>query len=346
MFCAHMTTPSRAYREAAEAPDVVARQLAANEAALRALVERLHARPPRFVVASARGSSSHAAYWGKYLIEQSIGLVVGFAAPSIQTIYAAPLQVADALFITVSQSGRSPDLIAVAEAARRGGALTVALVNDASSPLAATCEFVVPLHAGPELSVAATKSYIAAVSAFLHLAALWSGDAALDAAVRRLPQRLAAGFAQDWSAMGELLAEASDLLVIGRGTGFAAAKEIALKLKETCGLHAEAFSGAELLHGPVALAEPGFPVLAVMLDDAARPGMVQVVGDLRAKGARVLAAGPAATPPGVPSLPPDHPLCDALPVVLGFYGGLDALARARGRDIDNPRHLRKVTETL
>lgn len=341
-----MTSFSRAHSEAGEAGAVVSRQIAANETAMRTLTERLRARPPRFVIASARGSSSHAAYYGKYLIEQTLGLVVAAAAPSVQTIYAAPLHVEDALFVTVSQSGRSPDLVAMAEAARRGGALTVAMVNDAASPLAGTCEFVLPLHAGPELSVAATKSYIAAVAAFIHLVARWTGDAALDAALVRLPGRLRTAFTQDWAPLSDLLTHASDLLVIGRGTGFAAAKEIALKLKETCGLHAEAFSSAEVLHGPVALLEPGFPVLALMLDDAARDGLTRVVADLRAKGAKVLAVGPAATVPALPGLPADHPLCDALPIVAGFYGGLDALARARGRDIDRPRHLRKVTETI
>ena len=341
-----MSTMSRAHSEAGEAGEVVARQIAANEAAMTALVATLRERRPRFVVVSARGSSSHAGYYGKYLIEQMLGLVVAAVAPSVQTIYAAPLRVEDALFLTVSQSGRSPDLVAVAEAARRGGALTVAMVNDAASPLAAACERVLPLHAGPELSVAATKSYLAAVACFVHLVARWSGDAALSAALDRLPGRLRAAFTQDWAPLSQLLANASDLLVIGRGTGFAAAKEIALKLKETCALHAEAFSSAEVLHGPVALLEPGFPVLALMLDDAAREGLTRVVADLRAKGARVLAVGPAATPPALPGLPPDHPLCDALPIVAGFYGGLDALARARGRDIERPRHLRKVTETI
>jgi glucosamine--fructose-6-phosphate aminotransferase (isomerizing) len=185
-------------REAAEAPDVVSRLVAENESACRELGNRLRARPPAFVVTCARGSSDSAATFAKYLWEVRLGTVVASVGPSISSIYGQRPRMRDALFLAVSQSGRSPDLLALAEAARADGAFTVALVNDAASPLAGLCEVVLPLHAGPERSVAATKSYLAALAALLQLAAHASGDAGLDRAVRTLADNLDDALARDW----------------------------------------------------------------------------------------------------------------------------------------------------
>src|SRR5690606_14367129 len=154
----------------------------------------------------------------------------------------------DALFLAVSQSGRSPDILHLAQAGHDDGALTVALVNDMSSPLARTCEVVLPLHAGPEKSIAATKSFIAALAAGLQPVAHWSEDRRLLKALDTLPEALEQAAAMDWSAALSLMSEAEDLFVVGRGVGFAVAQEAALKLKETCGIHAEAMSAAELMH--------------------------------------------------------------------------------------------------
>mgnify|MGYP001030262924 FL=1 len=178
--------------EASEAPAAVARLIAGNEAACKALGARLRAKPPRFVVTCARGSSDSAATFATYLIEIALNTVVASVGPSVSSIYGARPKMADALFIAISQSGRSPDIVALADAARKDGALTVALVNDTASPLAERCEIVLPLHAGPEKSVAATKSYIAALAGILQLVAHWSGEAALAIAVARLADDLAA----------------------------------------------------------------------------------------------------------------------------------------------------------
>lgn len=334
-------------RETAEAPEAVARLIASNADICRDLVQRLRAAPPRFAVTCARGSSDSAAMFAKYLLEIRLGLVVASVGPSVGSIYGGRPQVADALFLTVSQSGRSPDLIKLAQAARDGGALTVALTNDPASPLAAACEVVLPLHVGPEKSVAATKSYIASLAALLQLLAAWSGDKDLARAVDSLPDDLADAFARDWRPAVPGLAETRSLYVVGRGAGYAAAQEAALKLKETCGLHAEAVSAAELMHGPLTLAGPDFPVVLFSQRDEALDSLSGLVASLTARGVPVLAAGPVKAD-GAMRLPAAdglHPFAQPIALVQSFYPLAEALARARGRDPDHPPHLMKVTET-
>ena len=331
-------------REALETPAALRRLLAADGPALAALVASLRAAPPPVVVTCARGSSAHATIYGRHLIETRLGIVAADATPSIGTLYrAAPPRLAGALFVAVSQSGSSPDLIAKTGTARAAGARTLALVNDAASPLAAACEHVLPLHAGPETSVAATKSFLAALAAQARLVAAWAGDAALAAALARLPDRLEAASRAPWDAGVEALANARAMLVIGRGLGFALAEEIALKLKETCGIHAEAFSAAEIMHGPLTLVGPDCPVLAVRLADEGAAGLDATVDELRARGGRVIMLGPGGDLPLGPS---DHPASDAIALGLAFYLFVDRLAARRGRDPDRPPHLAKVTRTI
>ena len=334
-------------RETSEAPEVVARQIAANAGICRDLVTRLKATPPRFAVTCARGSSDSAALFAKYLLEIRLGLVVASVGPSVGSIYGGRPQVADALFLAISQSGRSPDLIKLAQAAREGGALTVALVNDPASPLAAACEVVLPLHAGPEKSVAATKSYIASLSALLQLLAVWSDDAALDRAVARLPDDLADALKRDWRPAVPVLAGTPSLYVVGRGAGYAVAQEAALKLKETCGLHAEAMSAAEIMHGPLTLAGPDFPVVLFSQRDEALDSLSELAASLTARGVTVIAAGPAKAERAMRLSVADglHPFAQPIALVQSFYPLAEALARARGRDPDHPPHLMKVTET-
>lgn len=336
---------SRMLTEASEAPGVVARQFERNADAVAALAERLRATPPRFVVTGARGSSDHAATFAKYLIETRLGLVTASAAPSVATIYGRTLAMEGALFLAISQSGRSPDLIDMTERAKAGGALTVALVNDPDSPLAAACDMVLPLHAGAETSVAATKSYIASLSALLHLTAAWTGDGALARALAELPGRLEEALTLDWSPMVDALANERDLLVLGRGANLAIAQEAALKLKETCGLHSEAFSTAEVMHGPVALVGEGYPVMVFSPEDETRASVREMADTIRAQGGRVLIAETEGAADRLPVPRPLHPACDSLPMILSFYRAAARLSVRRGLDPDEPRHLRKVTET-
>ncbi len=343
----HVAADTWMHSEAAEAATVVARQFAANATTIDALVERLRANPPRFIVTCARGSSDHAATYGKYLFETTLGLVTASASPSVGSVYAVQPKLHGALFVVISQSGKSPDLLRNAEIAKAGGAHVLALVNVADSPLAKLADTVLPLHAGPETSVAATKSYLCSLAALLQLTARWSGDERLLAAVDALPDAMRAAWAQDWSTLVSGLRLADHLFVLGRGLGLGGAQEAALKFKETCGLHAEAFSSAEVKHGPMAIVGPDFPVLVFAQDDDIGAGTAAVAAEFVARGAPVWLARPGASGPGVLPLPASpHPACTPILTVQAFYGAANALSIARGHDPDVPPHLNKVTETV
>src|SRR5699024_6861754 len=195
-----------------------------------------------------------------------------------------------ALYLVISQSGKSPDLVRNAEAARAAGAHVVALVNVEDSPLAEVADTLIPLRAGPEHSVAATKSYLATLAAIVHLVARWSGHQPLVDALQEAPAAMRRAFDMDWSVLVGGLRDARNLFVLGRGFGFGAAQEMALKFKETCGLHAEAFSSAEVKHGPMALVGDGFPVLAIGQDDGTLASTLATVREFRHRDARVWTA--------------------------------------------------------
>jgi glucosamine--fructose-6-phosphate aminotransferase (isomerizing) len=334
------------FREAHETAGVVERQLSENEAVIGALAERLRAHPPRMVITCARGSSDHAAMYAKYVFETQLGVVTASASPSVTSIYHAKQGMDGALYIAVSQSGKSPDLVRNAEAAKQAGAYVVALVNVVDSPLAACADVVVPLHAGPEKSVAATKSYLGALAAILHIAARWSGNAAIGEALAALPAQLRTGWDADWTELTDGLVDAHNLFVVGRGFGFAGALEAALKFKETSGLHAEAFSSAEVKHGPMALVGPDFPVLFFAQNDDTLPGVLQVADEFRKRGAKVWVAAPGAAGEGMLPLVASAPISAPLITVQSFYRAAAALALKRGFDPDVPPHLNKVTETV
>jgi glucosamine--fructose-6-phosphate aminotransferase (isomerizing) len=337
---------ARMATELREAPEAVARQAEVLRPPLAELAARLRQKPPQLVVTCARGSSAHAATFGKHLIERYLGLPVGAAAPSITTVYRQPLRLAGQLFLAISQSGSSDDLVEHATAAREAGALTAALVNVTDSPLARACEFVLLMGAGPELSVAATKTFIASLAAVMRLTAVWTEDPALQAALDRLPDRLTAASHLDWSTALDTLADAESLLTIGRGPTLAIAREASLKLKETSNLHAEAFSGAEVRHGPVTLVSNRYPILMFMPTDAAATTLHQLAADFRGMKASLFVAEPGEPAPSrLPTLLPDQPEADAICLIQSFYGMAVRLSAARGLDADQPRHLRKVTRT-
>lgn len=335
------------FREAAVAGAAVRAQLERNHAVMAQLGQRVRSLAPRAVVTCARGSSDHAATFAKYLFETRAGVLTASAAPSIASVYGARQDLRDCLFLVISQSGRSPDLLSAAQAAHAAGALVVALVNDEDSPLAAQAHFTVPLCAGEEKSVAATKSYIASLAALVHLACEWTGDATLRAALERAPGDLERAWQLDWSAAMVALLPARSLYVIARGVGLGIAQEAALKCKETCGLHAEAFSAAEVRHGPQALLQDDFPALLFCQDDETRAGIESLAGELAARGVDVLIAGSAAPIPGALHLPfiESHAVIAPLLLAQSFYRLANALAIARGNDPDRPPHLRKITRT-
>jgi len=342
-----LSSNTKMHTEARSAPAIVAEQLNANRANVSRIGERLRELQPKVSLTCARGSSDHAATYAKYLIETHAGTPTASFAPSVSSVYAAKQNMQGAVFLALSQSGKSPDLLASAEAAKDAGALVIALVNVNDSPLAELADEVIPLHAGDELSVAATKSYITTLSAIVHLVAAWTESEKLTRALHDLPGQLKSAWDLDWREAVEMLATANNFFVIGRGVGLGIAQEAALKFKETAGLHAEAYSAAEVRHGPMAIVGAGFPVLIFSQDDATRTGVDTVVSDFVSRGAVVAVAG--ASYDGTINLPfvADVPAATApILFVQSFYKMVNALAITRGYDPDSPPHLRKVTETV
>jgi glutamine---fructose-6-phosphate transaminase (isomerizing) len=337
---------TRMYLEASQAAQVVRDQLFSNAEEMARLGERLRLLAPRAVVTCARGSSDHAATFAKYLIETRLGVLTSSAAPSVSSIYDTQPDLANSVCLAISQSGASPDLLAAVDKAREAGALIVALVNAEDSPLARRADHLIPLCAGAEKSVAATKSFIASLAATIHLVCCWAEDRELSEALRKAPRHLEKAWSLDWSAAVERLKSATDLFVIGRGMGLGVAQEAALKLKETCGLHAEAVSAAELRHGPMALIRAGFPVLIFSQNDEARAGVEVLAAELVARNADVMTAGSRCQ--GARQLPwePAHPVIEPMLIAQTFYRMANALSLARGLDPDRPPNLSKVTETV
>lgn len=334
------------YREASESSTVLARQFQSNQHAISEIVAFLKHNPPRAVITCARGSSDHAATFAKYLIETRAGILTSSAAPSISSVYFATQNLKNCLFLAISQSGKSPDLLATALAAKTAGACVVALVNVEDSPLATMADFCLPLCAGPEYSVAATKSYIASLAAIIHLIAEWTNDHELKSALEHAPTLLSQSWQLDWSPAVHALANAQHLFVMGRGLGLGIALESALKCKETAGLHAEGFSSAEVQHGPQALLGQDFPALILAQNDETLSGVIKVAEDLHAREVPVMIAG--ASIEGACVLPTIacHPVIEPLLMIQSVYKMINALAVGRGMNPDQPAHLRKVTETV
>ena len=335
------------HAEAAEAASVAERHLTDPKAVRERLGKRLRTQDPPLVLTCARGSSDHAATYAKYLIETRVRTPVASFAPSTASLHAAPWRhLEGTLFLAISQSGRSPDILLSARAAKDAGALVVALVNDPESPLAQLAEVAIPLLAGSERSVAATKSFIATLVAILGLVAAWTDEADLHGALDETPHVLRSAWNLNWSPAEAVLAGASSLFVVGRGLSYAIALEAALKLKETCGLHAEAFSAAEVKHGPMALVGPGFPV--IMLEPSEGGDAFEALArDFIARGAHVIMAGGEQEGAlALPILPALHPALAPIAAIQSFYRLAASLSIARGLDPDNPPYLRKVTETL
>jgi len=332
--------------EALAAADAVAAQRRCADPILATIARELAARPPGLAFTVARGSSDHAASYFAYLAMRRLGVPVVSLPMSLVTLHRAPIAANGQLALAISQSGASPDLVDTLTALGAAGAATVAFVNQLDSPLARCARWVVPLCAGPERSVAATKSYIAQLAAVAGLVAHWQRDATLLAGLDALPDRLREASQLDWSRLTSVLATAGRAMVVGRGLGFAVALEAALKLKETSGLQAEAFSGAEIRHGPMALIEAGYPVLIFALRGPEQAGLRALARDLRVRGATVLLAAPPDVPERDLSLATaDHEALDPLLAIQSFYLTAAHIAEARGCDPDFPRHLSKVTCT-
>ena len=330
-------------QEICESADVVAR-IVRNREAVAHVARRLDIASAPLGVLCGRGSSGHVGVFLRYLIETRLHLPVSASAPSVITAFRKPLTLRNALFIVISQSGRSPDLVAATRSARDSGARTVAIVNAAESPVADAAEFVIPIEAGAEHSVAATKTVIGSMAAGAGLIAELAGDAALSSALDRLPERLRRALTLDWSAVAGDLAAASAVFVASRGLGLGSAREIALKLAEILRLPALGFSAAELQHGPRAALSSRTPVILMRLMDETAATLDALAHELAESGIALhLCGGPRGT---LPWLGDDDPATDAITMLVPAYRMIERAARAWGFDPDRPPQLSKVTETF
>jgi glucosamine--fructose-6-phosphate aminotransferase (isomerizing) len=339
--------------EIAEQPEVAARFLTAQAEPIDAIAASLRARPVRRVVVAARGTSDHAALYAQYVLGIRHRLSVGLGTPSIVSLYGVVPDLEDALVIGISQSGASPDIVAVIAAARAQGAPTVAITNEPASALAVAAERTIDLGAGPEGAIAATKTYTTELLAIALLSAALNSDPADRAALAAIPDTIARALALE-PEIERICAEqagSARALVIARGYEYATAREWALKLKELARVFADPYSSADFQHGPLALVEPGVPVLSVVRGGAPEADLVALLRRLREDldaelmvmsdrpEALALATWPVALPQGTPEW--------LGPIVSIVPGQLHAvhLARARGLDPERPRNLCKVTRT-
>jgi len=325
-------------QEAKQTPVVIEKQLASNESKAKNIGEKLRAFDPKMVMIIGRGSSDHAGVFGKYLIEIETGIPTFAAAPSVASVYGKELKLAQALVIVISQSGRSPDILAQAEMAKKAGAYCIALVNDETSPLKDIVDDVLPLTAGVEISVAATKSYLATLSALLQLTAYWSENETLIDALNTLPSALQTIIDSKAQLTALSLDGVKNMVVLGRGLGYAISKEMALKLKEVSSIHAEAFSSAEFLHGPVTLVEQGLAILNCAVNDESSVSHQEQINEMEHRGADLIHL--RQTDLDV------HPRLAPLVVLQRFYIDVASVAVSRGFNPDEPKGLKKVTKTL
>lgn len=340
-------TATHMRQEVEQIPAAVARLLAGSRDKLAEAGDLLRRRDPSTVVTIARGSSDHAATFLKYAIELGAGVPVASIGPSIASIYGQHLRLKHCAAISISQSGKSPDIVAMAEGARRDGATTFAITNTPASPLAGTSDVTIDLLAGEEKSVAATKTFVSSVVAGLGIIAHWQQDQGLLTALDALPEVFTRAVACDWSPLLGALDGHQSLYVLGRGPAFAISNEAALKFKETCSIHAESYSAAEVIHGPARIVEHHFPVLVLAARDAAEASVVDVAERLAGQGARVfITSANSTSAERLPFAASGHPITDALALIVSFYGFVEALSRRRGFDPDRPPHLNKVTETI
>jgi glucosamine--fructose-6-phosphate aminotransferase (isomerizing) len=336
-------TQSAMGRETAEIPAAAERLLTRTDE-FAAIAARIRQTKPRIVVFCGRGSSGHVGVYLRYLFEARLGLLASHAAPSVVTAYQRSPDMRDVLFVVVSQSGRSPDIVTATDMARKFGALTLAIVNEANSPAAAASELVLPIGAGAENSVAATKSVVLSMIAGARVVAALAGEDDLNEGLQRLPPRLSGALACDWAAWAERAAAAAATFVVGRGYGLGCAREIALKVSEILRVPAFGYSAAELRHGPRASVSPATPVLVLRQSDQAAAAVDDLVRDLHdAHETAFIAGGAAGT---LPWIGDDHPVFDPVLMLIPAYRAIEGAARQRGFDPDNPPHLRKVTRTL
>lgn len=332
--------------EALEAAGVVENQFSENQQILDEVAQYLNQKNPYSLVSIARGSSDHAAQYLNYLTTAKLGKLTTSLSMSLLTLYQAEIDVSQSVGVAISQSGQSPDVIGPIEYMKSHNAPTVALVNDIDSPLAKTSEWTIPLHAGPEKAVAATKSFIASLAASASLIATWKNDLELTRGLHHLPDDLIKAQKLDWTSAIKTLSTAKRIMTVGRGYGLALALEAALKLKETCSIQAEAFSAAEIKHGPQALIEEGYPLLIFANRGPTLHNMLDLAADMKSRGANVILAAPSFVKEKQLEIQTTHAEeLDVITAIQSFYLMTEELSRSLGLNPDTPRNLSKVTKT-
>lgn len=333
-------------REIEEIPAAVDRLLTDGAADIARAAAEIRALDPRFLLSVARGSSDHTCSYLKYASELLLGLPMASIGPSVASIYGTKVAAKNTLCLAVSQSGQSPDILQLTQGLQESGSHTVALTNDATSPLAQVAGTTLPIHAGPERSVAATKTFVTSALTGVWLLAEIKQDEDLKAALHQLPRQLETATLCDWSPACEAIT-GSSLFTLGRGPSWAISNEAALKFKETCQIHAESYSSAEVLHGPVSIIGQGFPVICFAAGDAAEDSLTEVADALAQKGAKVFITSPRAQQAHcLPHVRTDHWILDPISTIVSFYAMVEKVARQRQINPDAPRHLKKVTETI
>lgn len=333
-------------KEIDEIPEAVERLLQSGSETTHAMADQVRQSDIRYLLSVARGSSDHACTYLKYASELLLGLPMASLGPSVSSVYGAQITARNALCLSVSQSGQSPDIVAMTKAVTKSGATSVAITNDPKSPLSSAASATLDIHAGPELSVAATKTFVTSLVAGLWLIAELKEDRELLSAIHALPEHLSAATRCDWVTAANAVT-GNSLFTLGRGPSWAISNEAALKFKETCLIHAESYSSAEVLHGPVSIVDTGFPVIAFAAQDAAEETLADVADALVGKGALVFATTPRVRRAvALPHVRTNHWLTDPIANIVSLYGMVEAVAVRRGINPDVPRHLKKVTETV
>jgi len=345
-----VTNQTKMDAEIRSIPAAATRLLDKGSALADELGTMLAHRDPDVVTTVARGSSDHAAAYLKYAIELTCGIPVASTGPSISSVYNAPMRLTNGATFAISQSGKSPDIVSMAQAAKHGGSAVISFTNASTSPLALVSGNNFDICAGPELSVAATKTFVLSILAGLMVVGRWKQDDKLLAALADLPEKFQQALNCDWTSLADRICKGQQktgsLYVLGRGPSYAIAKECALKFKETCQIHAEAYSAAEVMHGPVSIAQAGFPILVLASPDASHSSIVSAADDLSLRGVDVFITSKESDSKQLPHVDAGHPLVTPLIRVVSFYQFVEKLAARTGLNPDQPPHLRKVTETV
>ena len=342
-----MQFQSKMYQEIQEIPDAVSNLLEVTDLAVDQLANQIKDQLPNFVFTAARGSSDHAAKFLKYLFEIYLGIPVVSLGPSICSIYSSKLSLNNTMCIGISQSGQSPDIISVINSAKNKECITASFTNDSNSPLAQKTKFSVPLQAGSEKSVAATKTFTSTLVVCLVLVAKVKKDVELLSAIYRLPEMLEKAIRIEWPELKNELESCNKLYTLGRGLSYSISSEASLKLIETCGIHASSYSSAEVLHGPVEIVDEYHPVIALISRDAAEQSIVNVCENIAERKAKVFGTSSYLNKSiSLEFVDTGHPFTDPIALIASFYPFVENLSLVRGKNPDQPSLLKKVTKTI